>query len=127
MGSCYRLYLYPLSNWIKHYLWRYETSQLCPWSTVNVGAYIAFAVSTAINVNSLLTSIGVGFYLSIIIAIVGVALMGVVLERLTFNRVRGKDKLTEIFLSLALISIFENVVILGRLRFTSNYKPLCRP
>ncbi|HSV49392.1 MAG TPA: branched-chain amino acid ABC transporter permease, partial [Candidatus Acidoferrales bacterium] len=77
-----------------------------------VGAYIAFAVSTAINVNYYLASIGLGFYLSIIIAIVVVALIGVVLERLTFNRVRGKDKLTEIFLSLGLISIFENVVIL---------------
>src|SRR5512137_2431493 len=76
-----------------------------------VGAYIAFAASTAINVNYYLASIGLGFYLSIIIAIVGVALIGVVLERLTFNRVRGKEKLTEIFLSLGLISIFENVVI----------------
>lgn len=77
-----------------------------------VGAYVAFAVSTAFGLNSYLTQIGVSFYLSIIIAIVVVALVGVVLERLTFNRVRGKDKLTEIFLSLGLISIFENVVIL---------------
>ena len=77
-----------------------------------VGAYVAFAVSTAFGLNSYLTQIGVSFYLSIIISIVVVALVGVVLERLTFNRVRGKDKLTEIFLSLGLISIFENIVIL---------------
>jgi branched-chain amino acid transport system permease protein len=77
-----------------------------------VGAYVAFAVSTAFGLNSYLTQIGVSFYLSIIISIVVVALVGVVLERLTFNRVRGKDKLTEIFLSLGLISIFENAVIL---------------
>jgi branched-chain amino acid transport system permease protein len=77
-----------------------------------LGAYIAFAFSTAFGLNSYLTSIGLNFYLSIVVAIVAVALVGVALERLTFNRVRGKDKLTEIFLSLALITIFENVVIL---------------
>ena len=68
-----------------------------------LGAYIAFAVSSAFSINSYLTTIGLNFYLSIVVAIVAVALVGVVLERLTFNRVRGKDKLTEIFLSLALI------------------------
>jgi branched-chain amino acid transport system permease protein len=77
-----------------------------------VGAYVAFAVSSAFTLNSYLTQIGVGFYLAIVVSIAVVALVGVVLERLTFNRVRGKDKLTEIFLSLGLISIFENVVIL---------------
>jgi branched-chain amino acid transport system permease protein len=77
-----------------------------------LGAYFAFAVSSAFSINSYLTQIGVNFYLSIVVAIVAVALVGIALERLTFNRVRGKDKLTEIFLSLALISIFENAVIL---------------
>ncbi len=77
-----------------------------------LGAYIAFAVSTALGLNAYLTSIGLNVYLSIVIAIVAVALVGVALERLTFNRVRGKEKLTEIFLSLGLISIFENAVIL---------------
>jgi branched-chain amino acid transport system permease protein len=77
-----------------------------------LGAYIAFAVSTALGLNAYLSSVGLNFYLSILIAIVSVALVGVALERLTFNRVRGKEKLTEIFLSLGLISVFENAVIL---------------
>ncbi len=77
-----------------------------------LGAYIAFAVSTAFGLNAYLTSIGLNVYLSIVVAIAAVALVGVVVERLTFNRVRGKEKIIEIFLSLGLISIFENAVIL---------------
>jgi branched-chain amino acid transport system permease protein len=77
-----------------------------------LGAYIAFAVFTGFNINAYLVSTGLNVYLSILIAIVAVALVGVALERLTFNRIRGKEKLTEIFLSLGLISIFENIVIL---------------
>ena len=77
-----------------------------------LGAYLAFAASTALSVNAYLTSTGLNVYLSILIAIASVALVGVVLERLTFNRVRGKEKLTEIFISLGLISVFENAVIL---------------
>ena len=41
-----------------------------------------------------------------------VALLGVGVERLTFRRVLGTDKLNEIFVSLGLIYIFENVAIL---------------
>ncbi len=77
-----------------------------------LGAYIAFAVSTAFSINAYLTASGLNVYLSVLIAIAAVALVGVVLERLTFNRVRGKEKLTEIFISLGLISVFENAVIL---------------
>jgi branched-chain amino acid transport system permease protein len=77
-----------------------------------LGAYIAFAASTTFSVSTYLSSTGLNVYLSIAVAIAAVALIGVALERLTFNRVRGKDKLTEIFLSLGLISVFENAVIL---------------
>jgi branched-chain amino acid transport system permease protein len=77
-----------------------------------LGAYVAFAASTAFAVNAYLSASGLNIYLSILIAIATVALVGFVLERLTFNRVRGKEKLTEIFISLGLISIFENAVIL---------------
>ena len=41
-----------------------------------------------------------------------VAGLGVVVERLTFRRVLGTDKLNEIFVSLGLIYIFENVAML---------------
>jgi branched-chain amino acid transport system permease protein len=41
-----------------------------------------------------------------------VALLGVGVERLTFRRVLGTDKLNEIFVSLGLIYIFENMAIL---------------
>ncbi|MCW4000773.1 MAG: branched-chain amino acid ABC transporter permease [Candidatus Bathyarchaeota archaeon] len=77
-----------------------------------LGAYIAFAVSTALGLNAYLVSVGLNVYISILVAIAAVALVGVAVERLTFNRVRGREKLTEIFLSLGLISIFQNIVIL---------------
>jgi branched-chain amino acid transport system permease protein len=41
-----------------------------------------------------------------------VALLGVVVERFTFRKVLGTDKLNEIFVSLGLIYIFENVAML---------------
>lgn len=68
-----------------------------------IGAYIAFTVTVALGLNP---------YLSIIVAMVVVALIGVGVERFTFNRILGSDKLNEIFISLGLIYIFENVAIL---------------
>ena len=41
-----------------------------------------------------------------------VALLGVVVEKFTFRRVLGTDKLNEIFVSLGLIYIFENIAML---------------
>jgi len=41
-----------------------------------------------------------------------VALIGVGLERFTFRRVLGTDKLNEIFVSLGLIYVFENAAVL---------------
>jgi branched-chain amino acid transport system permease protein len=68
-----------------------------------IGAYIAFTVATALGLNA---------YLSILVAMGAVALIGVVLERFTFRRVLGTDKLNEIFVSLGLIYVFENVAVL---------------
>lgn len=68
-----------------------------------VGAYIAFTVTTALGLNA---------YLAILVAMGAVALVGVGLERFTFRRVLGTDKLNEIFVSLGLIYVFENAVVL---------------
>jgi branched-chain amino acid transport system permease protein len=68
-----------------------------------IGAYIAFTVATAFGVNA---------YLAILVAMGAVALIGVGLERFTFRKVLGTDKLNEIFVSLGLIYIFENAATL---------------
>lgn len=68
-----------------------------------IGAYVAFTAATAFGLNA---------YLSILVAIVTIALIGAGLERLTFRRVLGTDKLNEIFVSLGLIYVFENVAVL---------------
>jgi len=68
-----------------------------------IGAYIAFTVTTALGLNA---------YLAILVAMGAVALIGVGLERFTFRRVLGTDKLNEIFVSLGLIYVFENVAVL---------------
>ena len=65
-----------------------------------IGAYIAFTVTTGLGLNA---------YLSILVAMGSVALIGVGLERFTFRRVLGTDKLNEIFVSLGLIYVFENI------------------
>ena len=64
-----------------------------------IGAYIAFTVTTALGLN---------FYLSMLVAMGVVALIGIGVERFTFRRVLGTDKLNEIFVSLGLIYMFEN-------------------
>ena len=68
-----------------------------------IGAYIAFAAATAIGLNA---------YIAILVAMGVVALIGVGLERFTFRRVLGTDKLNEIFVSLGLIYVFENAAVL---------------
>ncbi len=68
-----------------------------------IGAYIAFAVTVALGLNA---------YLAIFVAMGIVALIGIGVERFTFNRILGTDKLNEIFISLGLIYIFENIAIL---------------
>jgi branched-chain amino acid transport system permease protein len=68
-----------------------------------IGAYVAFVAATALGLNA---------YLSILVAMGAIALIGAVLERLTFRRVLGTDKLNEIFVSLGLIYVFENAAVL---------------
>ena len=68
-----------------------------------IGAYIAFAAATALGLNA---------YIAILVAMGLVALIGVGLERFTFRKVLGTEKLNEIFVSLGLIYVFENVAVL---------------
>lgn len=68
-----------------------------------VGAYLTWTFSVSAGLNS---------YVAIIISMIVVALLGIVVERLTFRKVLGGDKLNEIFVSLGLIYIFENVAML---------------
>jgi branched-chain amino acid transport system permease protein len=64
-----------------------------------IGAYIAFTVTTALGLNA---------YIAMLVAMGAVALIGIGVERLTFRKVLGTDKLNEIFVSLGLIYVFEN-------------------
>ena len=68
-----------------------------------IGAFLTWTISYMVGINA---------YVAIIISMIVVALMGVGVERLTFRRVLGTDKLNEIFISLGLIYVFENVAIL---------------
>lgn len=68
-----------------------------------IGAFVtySFAVFWGLNV-----------YVSILVAMAVVAALGIAVERLTFRKVLGTDKLNEIFVSLGLIYIFENAAVL---------------
>jgi len=68
-----------------------------------IGAFLTWTISVSAGVNA---------YVAILISMVAVAALGVVVERLTFRRVLGTDKLNEIFVSLGLIYIFENAAVL---------------
>ena len=68
-----------------------------------VGAFVAFEATTIAGLNP---------YFSILVSMGSVALIGVVLEKFAFRRVRGTEKLNEIFISLGLIYVFENVATL---------------
>jgi branched-chain amino acid transport system permease protein len=68
-----------------------------------IGAFLTWTLSVSTGLNA---------YLAILISMVVVAALGVVVERLTFRRVLGGDKLNEIFVSLGLIYIFENAAML---------------
>jgi branched-chain amino acid transport system permease protein len=68
-----------------------------------IGAYVSYSVTTAFGLNA---------YLSVFVAMGVVALIGIAVERLAFRRVLGSDKLNEIFVSLGLILIFDNVAVL---------------
>ncbi|MCL5877343.1 MAG: branched-chain amino acid ABC transporter permease [Candidatus Bathyarchaeota archaeon] len=68
-----------------------------------LSAFLTWTISVASGMNA---------YLAIIVSMIVVALLGVGVERLTFRRVLGTDKLNEIFVSLGLIYIFENAAML---------------
>jgi len=68
-----------------------------------IGAFIAYTSSTVAGMNA---------YVSILVAIVAVALIGIAVERLTFRKVLGTEKLNEIFVSLGLIYVLQNAAVL---------------
>ena len=68
-----------------------------------ISAYITWTLSVAAGLNA---------YIAILVSMVIVAGLGVVIERFTFRRVQGTEKLNEIFVSLGLIYIFENAALL---------------
>jgi branched-chain amino acid transport system permease protein len=68
-----------------------------------VGAFVAYETTKIAGLNP---------YASIIVSMGSVALIGLVLEKFAFRRVRGTEKLNEIFISLGLIYVFENVATL---------------
>ncbi len=68
-----------------------------------IGAYLTWTISVWSGLNA---------YEAIVVSMALVAVLGVGVERLTFRRVLGGDKLNEIFVSLGLIYIFENVALL---------------
>jgi branched-chain amino acid transport system permease protein len=69
-----------------------------------IGAFITFTFSVYVGLN---------VYVAILLAMAVVAAIGVAVERLTFRKVLGTDKLNEIFISLGLIYIFENGAMLA--------------
>jgi branched-chain amino acid transport system permease protein len=74
-----------------------------------VGAFVAYEVTTIAGLNP---------YASILVSMGSVALIGIVLEKFAFRKVRGTDKLNEIFISLGLIYVFQN---LATLLWVNNY------
>ena len=97
----------------------------CVYILLATGLNIIFGVMKLVNfahgqllmISAFLTwtisvSLGLNAYVAIIISMIVVALLGIVVERFTFRRVLGTDKLNEIFVSLGLIYIFENVAML---------------
>lgn len=68
-----------------------------------LGAYMCYSTSILLGVN---------VYLALLVSVLIVAIIGVVIERMCFRRVTGKNKLNEIFMSLGLIYIIDHVVVL---------------
>ena len=68
-----------------------------------ISAFAAWAIAVTAGINA---------YIAILISIGIVAAIGIVVQRFTFRKVLGTDKLNEIFVSLGLIYIFENAAVL---------------
>jgi branched-chain amino acid transport system permease protein len=97
----------------------------CVYILLATGLNIIFGVMKLVNfahgqllmISAFLTwtisvSLGLNAYVAIFVSMIIVALLGVMVERFTFRKVLGTDKLNEIFVSLGLIYIFENVAML---------------
>jgi branched-chain amino acid transport system permease protein len=97
----------------------------CVYILLATGLNIIFGVMKLVNfahgqllmISAFLTwtmsvSLGLNAYIAIFVSMFVVALLGVLVERFTFRKVLGTDKLNEIFVSLGLIYIFENVAML---------------
>jgi branched-chain amino acid transport system permease protein len=97
----------------------------CVYILLATGLNIIFGVMKLVNfahgqllmVSAFLTwtitvSLGLNAYIAILVSMFVVALLGVGVERFTFRKVLGTDKLNEIFVSLGLIYIFENIAML---------------
>jgi branched-chain amino acid transport system permease protein len=97
----------------------------CVYILLATGLNIIFGVMKLVNfahgqllmISAFLTwtitfSLGLNAYAAIFVSMFVVALLGVIVERFTFRRVLGTDKLNEIFVSLGLIYVFENIAML---------------
>ena len=97
----------------------------CVYILLATGLNIIFGVMKLVNfahgqllmISAFLTwtmsvSLGLNAYIAIFVSMFVVALLGVLVEKFTFRKVLGTDKLNEIFVSLGLIYIFENVAML---------------
>jgi len=97
----------------------------CVYILLATGLNIIFGVMKLVNfahgqllmISAFLTwtmsvSLGLNAYAAIFVSMFVVAFLGVVVERFTFRKVLGTDKLNEIFVSLGLIYIFENIAML---------------
>ncbi len=74
-----------------------------------VGAFVAYQTTTVIGLNP---------YASIVVSMGVVAFVGILLEKFAFRKVRGTEKLNEIFISLGLIYVFQNA---ASLLWVENY------
>ncbi len=68
-----------------------------------IGAFLTWVISVSLGINA---------YVAILVSLIVVAIMGIGVERFTFRKVLGTDKLNEIFVSLGLIYIFEYAAML---------------
>ena len=68
-----------------------------------VGAFVAYETTKIAGLNP---------YFSIFVSMGSVTLIGIVLEKFAFRKVRGTEKLNEIFISLGLIYVFQSAATL---------------
>ena len=67
LGSVYALF----GPWLYYGVWNYQIDQLCPWGYLHVGAFMGYF---------LLNSLKVNFFVALLLAMVGTAILGVVID-----------------------------------------------